>query len=103
MSAFIAIALSPMGRFDEALKAVDESFSFIDRTGQHYYEAELHRLKGELLLARDPSDGGPAGRCSAPPSKLRVSSKRVPGGCAQQQASHDLREAPNWWVRRELF
>ena len=60
---FIAIALSRMGRFDEALKAIDESFSFIDRTGQHYYEAELHRLKGELLLARNPSDGGPAERC----------------------------------------
>jgi predicted ATPase len=60
---FIAIALSRMGRFDEALKAIDESFSFTDRTGQHYYEAELHRLKGELLLARNPSDGAPAERC----------------------------------------
>jgi len=60
---FIAIALSRMGRFDEALKAIDESFSFTDRTGQHYYEAELHRLKGELLLARNPSDGARAERC----------------------------------------
>jgi DNA-binding winged helix-turn-helix (wHTH) protein/predicted ATPase len=60
---FIAIALSRMGRFDEALKAIDESFSFTDRTGQHYYEAELHRLRGELLLARNPSDGAQAERC----------------------------------------
>ncbi len=59
---FIAIALSRMGRFDEALKAIDESFSFTERTGQHYYEAELHRLKGELLLARNPSDGARAER-----------------------------------------
>jgi predicted ATPase len=60
---FIAVALSRMGRFDEALKAIDESFSFTHRTGQHYYEAELHRLKGELLLARNPSDGARAERC----------------------------------------
>ncbi len=60
---FIAIALSRMGRFDEALKAIDESFSFTDRTGQHYYQAELHRLKGELLLSRNPSDGARAERC----------------------------------------
>ncbi len=60
---FIAIALSRMGRFDEALKAIDESFSFTDRTGQHYYEAELHRLNGELLLAQNPSEGARAERC----------------------------------------
>jgi DNA-binding winged helix-turn-helix (wHTH) protein len=60
---FIAIALSRVGRFDEALKSIDESFTFTDKTGQHYYEAELHRLKGELLLARNPSDGARAERC----------------------------------------
>jgi len=60
---FIAIALSRMGRSDEALKTIDESFRFTVRTGQHYYEAELHRLKGELLLARNPSDTAQAERC----------------------------------------
>jgi DNA-binding winged helix-turn-helix (wHTH) protein/predicted ATPase len=60
---FMAIVLSRMGRFAEALKAIDESLSFTKRTGQHYYDAELHRLKGELLLARNPSDGGRAERC----------------------------------------
>jgi adenylate cyclase len=60
---FIAIALSRMGRFEEALEAIDESFSFTDRTGQQYYKAELNRLKGALLLARNPSDGARAERC----------------------------------------
>jgi DNA-binding winged helix-turn-helix (wHTH) protein/predicted ATPase len=60
---FIAIALGRMGQFEEALKAIDESILFTGRTGQHYYEAELHRLMGELLLARDPSDGARAERC----------------------------------------
>ncbi len=54
--AFVATALGRMGRFDEALHTVEESFLFIEMSGQRYYEAELHRLKGELLLAQNPSN-----------------------------------------------
>ena len=32
------------------------AFQFIERTGQKYYEAELHRLKGEMLLNKDRSN-----------------------------------------------
>ena len=53
---FIATALGRLSRFDEALRIVDESFEFIERTGQQYYAAELHRVKGELLLAQDSSN-----------------------------------------------
>ncbi|MGH7778578.1 MAG: adenylate/guanylate cyclase domain-containing protein [Candidatus Binataceae bacterium] len=58
--AFIATALGKMRRFDEALCMIDESFKFIERTGQHYYEAELHRLKGELSLAQDAANAAQA-------------------------------------------
>jgi DNA-binding winged helix-turn-helix (wHTH) protein len=58
--AFIAIALARLKRFDEGLRTIDESFQFIARTGQHYYEAELHRLKGELLLAGEASNAAQA-------------------------------------------
>jgi class 3 adenylate cyclase len=57
---FIATALGRLCRFDEALRIVDESFEFIERTGQQYYAAELHRLKGELLLARTSSNAAQA-------------------------------------------
>jgi hypothetical protein len=57
---FIASALGRLGRFDEGLRMVDESIQFIERTGQKYYEAELHRLKGELLLAQDASNAAQA-------------------------------------------
>src|SRR5271163_3130886 len=57
---FIATALGRLGRFDEALRQLDESFPFIERSGQRYYEAELHRLKGELLLGRDASNAAQA-------------------------------------------
>jgi tetratricopeptide (TPR) repeat protein len=57
---FVASALGRMGRFDEGLSTIDESFPFIERSGQRYYEAELHRLKGELLLAQNVSNAAQA-------------------------------------------
>jgi uncharacterized protein (DUF924 family)/class 3 adenylate cyclase len=60
---FIATALGRLRRFDEALRAIEESFEFVERTGQRYYEAELHRLKGELLLAQSASNAAQAESC----------------------------------------
>jgi predicted ATPase len=57
---FIATALARSGRFEEGLAALEEAFLFIERTGQRYYQAELHRLKGELLLGRDIANAAAA-------------------------------------------
>jgi class 3 adenylate cyclase len=53
---FIATALGRAGRYEEGLAAIEEAFLFTDRTGQQYYQAELHRLKGELLLGHDAAN-----------------------------------------------
>jgi class 3 adenylate cyclase/tetratricopeptide (TPR) repeat protein len=53
----IVTALGQLGRYDEGLRAIDESFPFFQITRQRFYEAEVHRLKGELLLAQDASNG----------------------------------------------
>jgi predicted ATPase len=58
--ALIATALGRMGRFDEGLRMIDESFRFIERSGLRDFEAEVHRLKGELLLAQDASSAAQA-------------------------------------------
>jgi class 3 adenylate cyclase/tetratricopeptide (TPR) repeat protein len=39
------------GRFEEARKALDEALAIAEKNDDRGYEAELHRLKGELLLA----------------------------------------------------
>ena len=39
---------------------IDESFPIIERSGARWYEAEVHRLKGELLLAQDASNAAQA-------------------------------------------
>jgi adenylate cyclase len=58
--ALIATTLSRMGQCDEGLRTINESFPIIERTGARWYEAEVHRLKGELLLAQDASNAAPA-------------------------------------------
>ena len=44
------------GDFDRAIATVDEGLATSDRTGYRAFEAELHRVRGEMLLKRDPSD-----------------------------------------------
>ena len=53
-------ALGRLGQFDEGLRSIDEAFRFIERSGQRLVEAEVHRVKGELLLGEDASNAAPA-------------------------------------------
>ncbi len=48
--ALYAEALSAVGRPDDALQAVDEAITFAENADGNFYQAELHRLKGELLM-----------------------------------------------------
>ena len=38
----------------EALGVLDDALAQVERTGERYFEAEIHRLKGESLLAVSP-------------------------------------------------
>ena len=57
-----AQACASLGRIDEALTLVHETLPFAE-TEEHYYEAELHRLRGELLLRQSDTDREGAERC----------------------------------------
>lgn len=48
--ALLPEAYRQTGRMDEGLAAVDGAFAVIDHNGERLWEAELYRLKGELLL-----------------------------------------------------
>ena len=52
-------AYTRAARFDEAHAALDEGLALVEKNDDHIQEAELHRLKGELLLAESP-DGAAA-------------------------------------------
>jgi predicted ATPase/class 3 adenylate cyclase len=48
---------------DEELVAVAEALTWVDKNNEYFYEAELYRLKGELLLKRDDSNIAEAQSC----------------------------------------
>ena len=51
----LAAALTQAGQMDEARTALDDALALTTDTGECWSAAELHRLKGELLMAQDPT------------------------------------------------
>ena len=43
------------GDVERALAVLDEALATCERTGHRSFEAELHRVRGEMLLKRDPA------------------------------------------------
>jgi len=60
--ALYAEALQESGKTDEALGVLEEALSAASGNRERYYEPEIHRLKGELLL-RVPIRAGEAEVC----------------------------------------
>jgi class 3 adenylate cyclase/predicted ATPase len=51
------------GRIDEALATLAQALEAVELQGQRYWEAEIHRLKGELLLKKDAGSSAEARSC----------------------------------------
>jgi len=77
------------GRSSDGLEALGEALALIDRSGKHFYEAELHRLHCELLAqeARQAGDLNDAGATRAKNCLLRA----LEVGSQQQAKSWELR------------
>jgi predicted ATPase len=50
--ALLAEASGLLGQPEGGLAALEEALTLVEKTGERYYEAELHRQRGELLLLR---------------------------------------------------
>ena len=55
--ALLAEAYWVAGQVEEAFGALAEALAMAERTGERAYEAEMHRLRGELLLWEGEGDG----------------------------------------------
>jgi predicted ATPase len=62
-SVWIAEAYLAARRLREGLEAVSEGLELVQRTGTRIFEAEMRRLKGELLMMGDQSTVVEAARC----------------------------------------
>ncbi len=62
-AAMLAKGYEKLGRFDQAIAILDEQRARIERSGELLDEAELYRVKGELLEARDGAGNSEAETC----------------------------------------
>jgi class 3 adenylate cyclase/predicted ATPase len=61
--ALLAEAYAALGQVDDGLSSLEEALGWVERNDERLYEAEVHRLKGELLLTRGPLDAPQAEAC----------------------------------------
>jgi class 3 adenylate cyclase/predicted ATPase len=54
--AALAKAESSAGESDAGLRRLDDALAELEATDYRWYEAEMHRVRGEILLKRDPAD-----------------------------------------------
>jgi predicted ATPase len=60
VKAALAEAEARAGDIDRTVVVLDEALATCERTGHRAFEAELHRVRGEMLLKRDPVRPAPA-------------------------------------------
>ena len=56
-------AYTQCARFKEAHSVLDEALTVAEKNGDRSHEAELHRIRGELLLAESPDQSAVAEDC----------------------------------------
>ena len=56
LEAALAEAEASAGETDAGLRRLDDALAELERTEQRWYEAEMHRIRAEILLKRDPAD-----------------------------------------------
>jgi hypothetical protein len=53
--AALAEAEASAGRSDRGLRRLDDTLAELERSEQRWYEAEVHRIRAQMLLKRDPA------------------------------------------------
>jgi predicted ATPase len=52
----LAETQADIGAIENALAILDDTLADTERTGRHHFDVELHRLRGEFLIRKTPSD-----------------------------------------------
>jgi predicted ATPase len=48
------------GGVEAALGVIDEALALVGETGEHWFDAGLHRIRGEILIKQNPADSAHA-------------------------------------------
>jgi predicted ATPase len=57
---YLAKAYADLGQFDEASRYIGEAMTAVDRTKERWWEAEVHRVAGEIVLMSAEPDAAKA-------------------------------------------
>jgi predicted ATPase len=57
---YLATACAKLGQFDDAWRSIGEAIDTIETTKETWFEAEVHRLAGEIALMSPEPDAGKA-------------------------------------------
>jgi predicted ATPase len=85
-----------LGRSEEALSVIGDAIDLADRTGLHYWDAELRRLKGTFVLHGEPPSPprrGKPGRSSAERDAESLFLEAIEIARRQETRSAELRAA----------
>ena len=111
-SCLLASGLGRIGRPEEGLQVLEEGFASVAKTGRQIDSPSLHHVKGELLLAQNPSDGAKAEQCfrtaieiarrqSARSAELRATTslaRLLAGSGRRDEARTMLAEIYDWFT-----
>jgi predicted ATPase len=89
----LANAYDRAGDYEPGLAAVAEALEFVAQSEEHFFEAELHRLRGELLLHRG---AGPA----QADAQGQVDAQEQAQRCFEQCMSIARQQHAGIWVLR---
>jgi predicted ATPase len=56
LEAALAEAEAGAGETDAGLQRLHDAFAVLERTEERFYEAEMHRIRAEILLKRNPAN-----------------------------------------------
>jgi DNA-binding SARP family transcriptional activator/tetratricopeptide (TPR) repeat protein len=87
---FLARGYARAGQTEAGLGALDEALAWMERTGVRGLEAEVHRMKGELLLRGEPAQGNASDLTQE--AKAEACFRRAIAIARQQRA--------RWWELR---
>ena len=59
----LARAYGELGQFEEAWSSIDEAMTVIETTKERWYEADVHRIAGEIALMSPEPDAAKAEAC----------------------------------------
>ena len=59
-SSYLTRAYADIGQFDDARRCIQEAITAVETTKEKWWEAEVHRVAGEIALKSHGSDSGKA-------------------------------------------